>query len=543
MRSMLVLVTLVVLPITSFGQVWVTRYNGPGNDYDKAECIAIDEVGNIYVTGKSVGSGTYDDYTTIKYNSSGAAQWLARYNGPENLYDEAKAIAIDDNYIYVTGGSMNANLYTDYVTIKYDSSGDSVWAARYSSPGGFDDYAYAVGIDENGNVYATGYSTGSGWDCTTVKYDPSGAQQWAQTFSTNDQDYAIAIAVDGNGSSCIAGSSGDPYFATWDYLTIKYDSSGAEQWVALYNGTADGHDEARAMTLDINSNVIVTGGSVGSGSSWDYTTIKYDPLGDSLWVVRYDGPGNSADWANAIVADDVGNIYVTGGSTGSGLDYDYATVKYSSSGTQQWVARYNGPANGHDEATAIAIDASGNVYVTGFSDGSGSGPDYTTVKYDSLGVEQWVARYDGPGDGDDYARGIAVDDAGYVCITGESEGSGTDYDFATLKYSYAGLEEECTFTETENAIRFRIYPNPFIQRTRISLQLPFQSKVCLEIYDVTGSLVETIIDKATAVGSYTVDFDANGLGDGVYFASLQVTPPAGAQFAPYWKTEKLILVK
>src|SRR5262245_61492403 len=82
------------------------------------------------------------------------------------------------------------------------------------------------------------------------------------------------------------------------------------------------------------------------------------------WVARYNGPGNLDDGGHAILGDSSG-IVVTGGSHGLGTDLDYGTIKYSSAGVQEWLARYNGPANGWDRAAAIARDSSGNVYVTG----------------------------------------------------------------------------------------------------------------------------------------------------------------------------------
>src|SRR5207245_295507 len=102
------------------------------------------------------------------------------------------------------------------------------------------------------------------------------------------------------------------------------------------------------------------------------------------WVARYNGPGNYEDKATAIALDAAGNVYVTGGSWGSGTDFDYATIKYDSNGNQLWVARYNS-GNGGDSATAIAVDGAGNVYVTGWSSGGSTLIDYATIKYDSNG--------------------------------------------------------------------------------------------------------------------------------------------------------------
>ena len=94
------------------------------------------------------------------------------------------------------------------------------------------------------------------------------------------------------------------------------------------------------------------------------TTIKYDGNGNEQWIAFYNGPGNSQDGAVAIALDDSGNVYVTGTCWGNASQQDYATIKYNIDGTQQWVALYNGPG-GHSSATALVLDAFGNVYVTG----------------------------------------------------------------------------------------------------------------------------------------------------------------------------------
>src|SRR5678815_336031 len=120
---------------------------------------------------------------------------------------------------------------------------------------------------------------------------------------------------------------------------------------------------------------------------------RYDSDGNLKWVSRYDGSGNGNDGANALALDNNGNVYVTGYSTGTSTAEDYATVKYNSDGVQQWVARYNGPANSLEQAFSVGLDPSGNVYVTGQSFEAVSGSAFATVKYNTAGVEQWVARY------------------------------------------------------------------------------------------------------------------------------------------------------
>jgi len=208
-----------------------------------------------------------------------------------------------------------------------------------------------------------------------------------------------------------------------------------EEWVARYN--ADAYDYVYDIAVDSSGNVYVTGESYGSGQGDDYATIKYSPDGNELWVARYNGPGNSDDRAEAIALDSSGNVYVTGYSTGDGTNKDYATIKYSPDGNELWVARYNGPGNGSDSGRAIALDSSGNVYVAGTSYGSGTGYDCTTVKYAPDGTELWVVSYNGPVNGSDRAKAIAVDSSGNIYVGGDGDGAGqyAYSDYATIKYS------------------------------------------------------------------------------------------------------------
>jgi uncharacterized delta-60 repeat protein len=434
-------------------EAWIARCNGSGNGDDVASAIAVDSSGNVYVTGSSIGSGTGLDYATIKYDSSGQEQWVVPYNGPADGDDHAEAIAIDNSgNVYVTGWSVGSGTYFDYATIKYNSAGKQLWVARYNGPENDFDQAIAIAVDSSGNVYVTGasWSLSTSNDYATIKYNSTGQRQWIAHYNDPGDgiDNATAIVVDSSGNVYVTGTSSGAYF---DYATIKYNSGGQEQWVARYNGPGNDADGATAIAIDDPGNVYVTGFSVGSGGHYDYATIKYNSAGQEQWVARYDGPGNDWDLAGDIAVDGSGNVYVTGSSVGTTYpDYDYATIRYDSAGQEQWIARYNGPGNGEDNGVALAIGGSGNVYVTGSSVGSGAAYDYATIKYNSAGQEQWAARYDGPGNSYDLARAIAVDGSDNVYVTGNSFGSGIDSDYATIKY-VQGATPSPTPTSTPRA--------------------------------------------------------------------------------------------
>jgi hypothetical protein len=194
--------------------------------------------------------------------------------------------------------------------------------------------------------------------------------------------------------------------------------------VRTYTGLGISGYGAYAIAVDSSGNVYVTGVGYGIGAHRDYATIKYYPDRDTAWVRRYNGPANNGDGAYAIAGDDSGNVYVTGWSYGSGTSCDYATIKYMPNGDTAWVRRYNGPGNLYDCANTIAVDGSHNVYVAGTSDGSGTNWDYATIKYKPNGDTAWVRRYNGPGgDGIDEAYDIVVDDSGNVYVTGECHGT------------------------------------------------------------------------------------------------------------------------
>jgi hypothetical protein len=391
------------------------------------------------VTGRSAGVSGLPDYATIKYSNTGLALWTNRYNGPADWDDTAYAVVVDDNNdVIVTGGfwDIGAGL-SDYATIKYSSSGVPLWSNRYDGPLHGDDGARAAAVDRNNDVVVTGQSQGSDSstaDYATIKYSSGGEPLWTNRYNgpSNDTDSARAVAVDGNNDVIVTGSSTGSGTYDFDYTTIKYSSAGVPLWTNRYNGAPNKADFAAALKVDGSNNVIVTGTSGGVGSLGDYATIKYSSEGVPLWTNRYNGPANSDDWVQALVVDSSNNLIVTGYSW-NGSSRQYATIKYSSEGVPVWTNRYNGPGN-FDVANAVAVDGSDNVIVTGYSLGSVTSYDYATIKYSSTGVPLWTNRYNGTGNDSDIANAVTVDRSRNVIVTGTSVQSGGDWNFATIKY-------------------------------------------------------------------------------------------------------------
>ena len=98
-------------------------------------------------------------------------------------------------------------------------------------------------------------------------------------------------------------------------------------------------------------------------------------------MARYDGAAHSFDRAEAIAVDNAKNVYVTGQSQAGCNSFDYITIKYNAAGNSIWERRYDGMAHGYDWPKAIAVDNNGYVYVTGYSEGVGTSHDYLTIKY------------------------------------------------------------------------------------------------------------------------------------------------------------------
>lgn len=423
---------------------WVARFNaGVKNSSNGATAMAIDDRGNVLVTGWVTRKGTGIDYATVKYSPDGKFLGVAYYNGGSNNEDKAVGVVVDTTNIYVTGYSLGSNGY-DIVTVMYDSNLAVIGGPKtYNGPGNGEDKPVAIAINDSFNVYVSGFSyggSGTGIDYVTLKYDAALNDVWAQRYngSANLTDSALAMVLQGTTALYVTGTTRDSLNSTvtYDYKTIKYDAvTGDTLWTARYQG--DGTDIARSIALRTSTDVYVTGSSSTDTTGYDYLTVRYAQLdGSEAWASRYNDPANGNDNAYAVSTSSSGGgrVYVTGRSLTTGSFNDIVTMRLNlGDGSANWTEHYNGTAN--DDDGGIAILGGNNPYLIGSSMGAGVGNDYGLLQYNggngNLNVN---VRYNGSGNSEDIPAAVLTASGGVVYVTGSSKPGLKGSDFLTIKY-------------------------------------------------------------------------------------------------------------
>ena len=221
---------------------------------------------------------------------------------------------------------------------------------------------------------------------------------------------------------------------------VSADGSGVA-WRSAYNKSG-GSDQATAVVIDSENNVIVTG-YAWNGQNNDIHTIKYNgSTGEVIWEHTFDGAAHGDDRATAIAVDNLNNVYVGGFSQNVRANEDYIIVKYGTSGpnpdgTPLWQTTWNGTADGTDKLASISVGA-GGIAATGYS-WNGADFDYLTVKFDLNGNNIWDMRHGScvaGGIKEDQGKLVKIEPAGDVIVTGYVSNT-IDKDIYTAKYNGA----------------------------------------------------------------------------------------------------------
>jgi hypothetical protein len=248
-------------------------------------------------------------------------------------------------YIYVTGESeWGGNNAQDYLTIKYSPGGDSLWVNRYNGSNyynGNPDRAFAICTDYNANVYVTGYSqndTVNFYACTTIKYSSTGVQNWVVRYNghANFGASGFSIAVDSLGYIYISGISSTSSLYDFYALTFKLNAWGVLQWAKIYNPQPGiGANYGKVLKLDKQGNIYIAGYSMPPNGNYDIILLKYSNSGTELWTRRYNVSPNRNAYAYDLAVDDSGNSYVAGTTKDENGFSHIRTLKYNTDGALQ----------------------------------------------------------------------------------------------------------------------------------------------------------------------------------------------------------------
>jgi len=397
-------------------EIWTRQF---GTDHiDQASCLAVDGSG-VYVAGYT-DLGNFPGFTNQggrdvfvrKYDAGGTALWTRQFGTP--TFDEALGVTTDASGVYVAGyiqGVLSSN--PDAFVRKYDAGGTELWTRVFGGNVGGTDEALGVAVDASG-VYVTGFVSGAlpgqtsaggiGNDAFVRKYDTAGNELWTRQFGSPVGDNATGVAVDTTGvyvtGFTIGALPGQTNLGSNDVFVRKYDGSGSEVWTRQFG--QPGTDDAFGVATD-TSGVYVTGLMQGPSSS-DVFLRKFDTGGNEVWSRQFSGFRSFTDVARAVDAD--GNVYVTGQVAGPSPGQSAAggvnafVRKYDAAGNDLWTREFG--SDGPDSASGIAVDDSG-VYVAGYVFGTLpgqtglGGQDAFVRKYDADGNVIWTRQFGAPG--------------------------------------------------------------------------------------------------------------------------------------------------
>jgi hypothetical protein len=369
--------------------LWERQYDGPLTSHEVPVALVLDAQGNVFVTGTErlfrgivgAASTTTVTHASAKYASTdGTVLW--QKIGPAGFVGGAAVIPAGDLIVVGALSSITSSIPTWHVA-RYDSlDGGLVW--EKSGPQG---YANDVAVDPLGNVIVTGGAEARG-DFYTVKYRANdGSVIWEQRYigSGRPTSGARALAVDSDGNVAVTGSATNG--GGLHFYTAKYRAAdGFRLWERKYLSGADSEDNARALAVDRHGNVVVSGSSRNGTNSNAYTAKYSARDGAILWEVR-----RPAGTAEAVAIDDADDVVVAGnyhhGTAYSAILSDYHTAKYAGTdGTLLWEKRY-GTSAWNDvilNSRSLAIGTHGVIAVAGAVDtdpGLAFSYDFATVVY------------------------------------------------------------------------------------------------------------------------------------------------------------------
>lgn len=430
--------------------------------------------------------------------------WLRRFDLGMNEY--VGGITFDQEGNVIIGGAVcDHNTGYDILLVKYDPNGETIWARHYIE--NEDEWLTSIMIDSRENIIGVGaYSNDTiESQCMIVKFSPNGDVLWKRYYRLRDIDGFTDLKVDDSNHIIVTGFSysyagGGNSFG----FLRKYDEYGNEIWTKFYTwaGFVNG-----ITKIPHSSDFFIT----GTYGREQMMIARVDPCGDTIWIKKLPG---TCGIGYGITYDFLGNIIAVGYERDS--LYDWRIIKCNFEGNIIWTRREDFMP--YEYATSVVCDSYGNIYVGG-SIGWLRSPfedtcDYLLVKYSSEGERIYTCRYNGGYD--DKLSKVIIDSYKNLIVTGISW-NGTNYDILTIKYSGTGIEEDNFIRKLD----FKISPSYLKNQFMINFNLPKESFLKIEIFDISGKLHKMINLGRLKKGNHQIKLNLSKFPKGIYFLRLK----------------------
>ncbi len=368
--------------------------------------------------------------------------WIAAGHYPDASASTAYNVEVDPSgNIIVTGEkSDNTVPYENLFIIKYDANGNILWQNEFGYPNLQPWGPYDLCLDNMGNAYVALMNPATPWAIAVQKYSSAnGTLLWTTEIpgaSFNGQEWQVRpkYLTSDNNHIYVGGTKFQPGVSGTSMLAVKINLDGDIQWTETFKGSGI-HANAKSITVDQAGNVYVAGDA--GNTSIDYCVVKYGPAGNLIWNAFLDGDVyHNTDIAESVLVDNAGNVYITGYNQISPNQTDIVTVKYSQDGVFQWKQSYGNPGYVDNNAYYLKMTDDGDLLVGGYSAYEnpypGTGKDYILLKYTSSGSLVWDARYDHNNFLNDHPFDFDMGPSGDVYICGITMKSCSVYKYVTM---------------------------------------------------------------------------------------------------------------
>lgn len=339
---------------------------------------------------------------------------------------------MDGGYV-LTGYTNSFGVGGDVFLIKLDNLGDTLWTKTFGGNGS--DYGYSVQETSDSGFVVAG-STNSfgagGVDFYVIRTNKNGSLLWSKTYGGNNVDIAWSIKQTTDGGFIIGGYTQSYGVGSYDFYLIKTDNNGSALWTRVFGGSGIDIGECVLQTSDGGYIIAGESSSYGAGG-YDFSLIRLNPIGDTLWTKTYGGSG--ADIVYSIQQSSDGGYIMTGRTNSFGAGgMDVYLVKVDSIGDLIWSKTYGGAND--DVGYSVCCTTDNGYIISGKTKSFGAGgDDLYLIKVDSIGDILWTK-----------ALGGANDDVGYS-VQQTTDG---EYVIGGSTFSFNGSSRDIYINKTKN---------------------------------------------------------------------------------------------